>query len=285
MEFRYREDMALVLDLLQCGKKSFADQLGISRMTLDRWLLGKTDPDWVALDRFYGFAYANKIALNSIKAQLYREELDKADKTLLFHGSKAGIEGPLSVGRSRSNNDFGMGFYCGESLAQSAMFVAGFQSPSLYMLALDEGDLRKLEFSVDQEWMLAVAAFRGRLGEFGHHPVVEDIQRRVSEADIVIAPIADNRMYETIDQFIDGEITHLQCQHSLSATNLGRQYVFVSEKSLGSVEILERCFLCKKELEQFELTRQSETEVGRAKAKVARRQYRNQGLYIEELLS
>jgi len=31
-------------------------------------------------------------------------------------------------------------------------------------------------------------------------------------------------MFEIIDSFIEGEITDVQCQHCLSATNLGKQY-------------------------------------------------------------
>ena len=33
--------------------------------------------------------------------------------------------------------------------------------------------------------------------------------------------------FEIIDRFIDGEITDVQCQHCLSATNLGKQYVII----------------------------------------------------------
>lgn len=50
-------------------------------------------------------------------------------------------------------------------------------------------------------------------------------------------------MFEIIDSFIDGEITDIQCQHCLSATNLGMQYVFVSEKALSQITLLERCYL------------------------------------------
>ena len=39
---------------------------------------------------------------------------------ILFHGSKAGIDGKLSLDKSKKANDFGKGFYCGESLEQSA---------------------------------------------------------------------------------------------------------------------------------------------------------------------
>lgn len=284
MNFRIQEDIALVLDMLSCDKKELADQLDVSRMTLDRWLSGTSAPRWEHLDRFYNYATDHGVPLNKIKAQLYTEELELLNEQVLFHGSKSGIKGPISLTAARANNDFGQGFYCGESLMQSAMFVTNFPSSSLYMLAFRPQSLNSLEFSVDQDWMLAVASFRGRLGAYIRHPRIDAIRRRVAEADYIIAPIADNRMYEIIDQFIDGEITDAQCQHSLSATDLGKQYVFTTQKALDHLRIVEHCFLCTKERARYEAARSEETAAGLAKAKAARRQYRNVGRYIEELL-
>lgn len=285
MEFRIQEDIALVLELLTLSKSGLARQLGISRPTLDHWMSGKANPRRAALDAFYGYAFSHDVPLNEIKAQLYKEELERVGATVLFHGSKSGIQGPLSLTASRPNNDFGQGFYCGESLEQSALFVTHFPDSSLFMVAFDPTGLRKEEFNVDRDWMLAVASYRGRLREHLEHPLVQDVRSRVENADYLIAPIAGNRMYETIDLFIDGEITDLQCQHSLSATNLGKQYVFTTQRSLDHLRILEQCFLSTAERKHYEQVRQHGTAAGLAKAKAARRQYRNQGLYIEELLS
>ena len=38
--------------------------------------------------------------------------------------------------------------------------------------------------------------------------------------------------FEIIESFIDGEITDVQCQHCLSATNMGKQYVFIGIKNV-----------------------------------------------------
>lgn len=102
--------------------------------------------------------------------------------------------------------------------------------------------------------------------------------------DYIVAPIADNRMFEIIDSFIDGEITDVQCQHCLSATNLGNQYVFVSEKALKKVSILERCFLAGEEKNSYLNAKKEFNELNRDKVKIARRQYRGNGKYIEEIL-
>ena len=91
-------------------------------------------------------------------------------------------------------------------------------------------------------------------------------------------------MFEIIDSFIDGEITDIQCQHCLSATNLGNQYVFVTQKALSQVEILRHCYLCEAEKQSYISARHKDSKVSNDKVKIARKQYRGQGKYIEEIL-
>ncbi len=90
--------------------------------------------------------------------------------------------------------------------------------------------------------------------------------------------------FEIIESFIDGEITDVQCQHCLSATNMGKQYVFISEKALDNITLLERCFLTDSEKEMYLDTKQKGFQTNMDKVKLARKKYRNQGRYIEEIL-
>ena len=132
--------------------------------------------------------------------------------------------------------------------------------------------------------MLMIAYFRERLGDYADSEVIRELIKQVEGVDYIVAPIADNRMFEIIDQFIDGEITDEQCRHCLSATNLGKQYVFLTDRALRQVELLERCFLTKEEKEFYLFSRQASYEMNRDKVKVARRQYRDVGMYIEEMM-
>lgn len=45
---------------------------------------------------------------------LYRDDLTQNEK-LLFHGAKSEIVGDIDIHKGRYNNDFGQGFYTGES--------------------------------------------------------------------------------------------------------------------------------------------------------------------------
>lgn len=102
--------------------------------------------------------------------------------------------------------------------------------------------------------------------------------------DYVIAPIADNQMYQIINSFIEGEITDEQCKHCLAATNLGAQYVFLNEKSASHVRVLERCYIPINEREHYATIRGEQARLGSDKVKLARIQYRGKGKYIDELL-
>ena len=204
---------------------------------------------------------------------------------MLFHGSKNSLEEPLSLKKSKKNNDFGISFYCGEKLEQAAMFVANYPNSSLYALSLTNKDLTFKQYHVDQEWMLTIAYFRGRLGTFANSAHITELLDKLQGIDYIIAPIADNRMFQLIDSFVDGEMTDLQCQHALSATNLGKQYVFLTDEALCQIKLLERCYLAPEEKTYYLQERMSSLEINHSKVKLARKQYRNQGKYIEEILS
>lgn len=284
MEFQIIQDIETVIELTELSIDEFAKELGVSRVTVNNWLSGKKDISEKNISAFYEYTFRKGIRLNKIKEQLYAEEIVDKSEVLLFHGAKTRIEGKLCLDCSKKKNDFGTGFYCGENLEQSAMFVATFPSSSLYMLKFDCTNLRGKEFCVNRDWMLMIAYFRERLGEYANSELIKELVAEMQGVDYIVAPIADNRMFEIIDQFIDGEITDEQCQHCLSATNLGKQYVFVSEKALNQVELLERCYLAQAEKESYLMSRQESYEMNRDKVKVARKQYRDKGNYIEDIL-
>jgi len=284
-DFQVLNDIEIVQDLLELNAEEMAGEIGVSRVTLSNW---KKDAGRIGqsyLSAFYSMAFKSKIRLNKIKEQLYKEDYSSVSHAILFHGAKTQLDGKIDISRSRKNSDFGQGFYCGESLEQSAMFVSNFPESSLYIVDFNKEGLKSKSFSVDREWMLTIAYYRGRLKEYDTLQVISELISKNRDVDYFIAPIADNRMFEIIDSFIEGEITDIQCQHCLSATNLGNQYVFVSQKAADQISVLEHCYLAKEEKEYYLTSRQESVEMNRDKVKVARKQYRGQGKYIEEILN
>ena len=284
MEYLIDKDIESVLEILEMTMEELADELGVSRMSMNNWIKNKSKPSEKHQKEFYEYVFWKGVRLNKIKEQFYREDYINTGEVLLFHGAKTYIDGGINLEKSKTINDFGKGFYCGESLEQSAMFVATHPKSSLYMLKFKHGNLKKKVYKVDREWMLTIAYFRGRLGEYENSELVRKIKALNKGIDYIIAPIADNRMFEILDSFIDGEITDVQCRHCLSATNLGNQYVFISQKALNNVTILERCFLADSEKELYLNVRRDGFNMNRDKVKLARKQFRNQGEYIEDIL-
>ncbi|WP_129739110.1 DUF3990 domain-containing protein [Massilimicrobiota timonensis] len=270
--------------LLNLSQKQFAEKIDVDAITVARWETGKMDTNENNIEKIYTFALNNNIFINEIKAQLYYEDLANENKLVLYHGAKNVIKGNIDIEHSKNNNDFGKGFYCGESFEQSSLFVSGFDTSSVYILSFNPQNLSSIEYKVNQEWMLTIAYFRGRLSGYEDHPIIKKLINKLEDIDYLVAPIADNRMFRIIDSFIEGEITDEQCIHCLAATNLGFQYVFKTERALSQVKIVERCYLCSKEKEKYQIKRLEDSKVGDTKIKMARRQYRGRGQYIDEIL-
>ena len=284
MTYQFAKDLRAIREILGISQEEFAAELGVQQVTLSRNELGKTKPSQKLMEQVYSFAFRKKIQLNRLKEMLWTENLGNEYK-LLFHGAKSSINGDLSVRASRSNNDFGQGFYTGERYEQAVSFVSGFEKASVYLLQFDKKDLTCRQYEVNQDWMMTIAYYRGALGRYQDHPCVQKLRDDSRSCDYIIAPIADNRMFLIINSFIDGEITDEQCKHCLAATNLGSQYVFVSDKAINHVKLLERCYLSVNEKDYYKNIRSSETKLGDDKVKLARIEYRGKGRYIDEILT
>ncbi len=284
MDFKFSTDLKAIREIEGLSQMEFARQIGVEQVTISRNEMEKTEPSARLLEYVYSYAFNQNIRLNKLKEMLWKENLG-LEKKLLFHGAKSKIEGMIDLQRGRANNDFGRGFYTGESYEQAVAFVSGFDKSSVYYLSLDERNLRCKKYSVDQEWMMTIAYYRGTLDEYKDHPIIKDIAERSRDCDYIIAPIADNRMFRIIHSFIEGELTDEQCKHCLAATNLGMQYVLISEKALSQAELLERVYLSENERQYFKRVRSGETKLGDDKVKLAKRQYRGQGRYIDEILT
>ena len=284
MNYKFSEDLKAIREILGITQGELAEKLGVQQVTISRNENGKTKPSEKLLEQVYSFAFDNNIKLGRLKEMLWLENIKSGHK-LLFHGAKRAIEGEISPSKSRMNNDFGQGFYTGESYEQAVSFVSGFEKSSVYYLDFDDSNLKWKEYEVNQEWMMTIAYYRGALETYENHPVIKKLIKNKEKYDFIIAPIADNRMFQIINSFISGEITDEQCKHCLAATNLGNQYVFTSEKAARKLKILERSYISSSEREHYKGLRAEDAKLGDDKVKLARRQYRGKGKYIDDILT
>lgn len=283
IEFNFNEDMRLIRELMGLSQAEFAEMLHVEAVTVNRWENGSAGFSNDSLERLYMSAYRHGININKIKEQFFAEESDPIEK-LLFHGAKTMIDGALDIDHAKERNDFGKGFYCGESFVQASLFVSGFPQSSVYIFEFDPEGLEHKRYEVDREWLLTIAAFRERLGRYSGNKLIGRLKEEANSADYIIAPIADNRMFQIIDEFIKGSITDEQCIHALAATDFGMQYVMKSEKALKRLVVLERCYLCGEEKRAYSNSRAEDIMNSDNKVNAARIKYRGKGKYIDELL-
>lgn len=283
MEYQIKDDLKLIREYYRISQTELASLIGENRLTIARTEAGISYPRDSFMDKFYGKIYENGLRINLQKEMYYKEKMNSG-MVLLTHGAKTEITGSIDIGKGKPHSDFGQGFYCEESYDNAASFVSRFPKSCIYFISLDTAGLKNHIFSVDNEWMLAIAYFRGMIPPELRGEKIKKILKKLDGVDYIIAPIADNRMFAIITEFIEGLITDEQCKHCLAATNLGMQYVFLTDKSISHLSILERVFIPSIEKNDIIKRQEEANRIGSDKVKLARIQYKNEGQYIGGIL-
>lgn len=285
LNYDFVEDLRVYKEILDFNDSDIIRNFSIPKSSLYRFYKSNSVPSKDTLEKVYNSIFNSGITLSKIYEDVFKTK-EKTDNLILFHGSKEGIHGTLSIKHSNKNRDFGKAFYLGETMQQAVSFISGYADSCVYIVNLKNiSRLKVIEFDVTKEWMILVAYFRGRLSEYSSSKYLKKILNRIKKADIIISPIADNSMYSIINEFINGTITDLQCINSLSANRLGKQYVVLNDDVLkNNVNLLKRIYISKDERIEYEDKKEEDRNVGSAKMKLAMRKYAGKGLYIEELL-
>ena len=136
----------------------------------------------------------------------------------------------------------------------------------------------------DLEWAMIVAYNRGRMERIKGTPFYRKYEKITKGKDLVIGSIANDRMFFVIDNFFVGNITDAALINSLSALQLGKQYVAVTQKGCDAVRIekeipisyLEKLFM--KEVSEANRIK------GLSLANHICKNYRREGLFFDEIL-
>lgn len=283
IEYSFAEDLLAIRELLKISQSELAKFINVQQITISRNETRNTTPSKDLLEKVYGYAYNKGINLSKLKEMLYLENL-KDSHLLLYHGSKNEIKGLINIDKGKNNNDFGQGFYTGENYDQALSYISGYPYSNIYYIDFNNKGLKYLKYNVDQEWMLTIAYYRGLLGKHENHPKIKKLVEKTKTCDYIIAPIADNRMFQIINSFINDEITDEQCKHCLAATNLGNQYVFKTKKSINNIKIIEKLYISNAEKEHYRNISIKNRNLGNDKVKLAKIKYRGKGKYIDEIL-
>lgn len=278
------EDLDFFKEYTGINESELSEVLNIPRSSFHNWRNNRTKVSNVQYEKIYNYIYEEGIRINDLKSQLYKDTETK-NRKILYHGAKKTIEDKIDLKHSKNANDFGIGFYLGQNLYQAASFIAEKMNSNVYIFEFNnKQNLKIKEFDVCEEWMMIIAYYRGLLRNYKITKKLQDYINELKLYDIVIAPIADNNMYQIIDDFVGGNITNQQCISSLAASNLGKQYVFLTNRSLEYLQMKERCYLCNEERKYYRELKRQNFENGKQKVRFAMRKYAGKGKYIDELL-
>ena len=279
-----RNEIIVLCDALKITETELAKKIGVTYETINHWKNERKTIDISNIEKLYSFAYSNKVRFNNIYEQLLKEDCQK-NEVVLFHGAKKPFSMPIDfIKYSKSTNDFGTGFYLGETFEQAANYISFIDRDKVYSFKLNLENLKTYKFNVDTKWMIAIAYYKGWLNDYKNCSFVKNIIDEINDCDIIIAPIADNRMFDIITEYVEGTITDEQCKHALAATNLGFQYVLKTDKAVKQIKLIKEMFVCKKEKEKCIENRVFLIDNGLQKVRMARIEYKGKGKYIEEIL-
>lgn len=273
---------------VEMSQQEFADQLRIAFATVNRWENGKTMPPPSAQKAIYQFCVEHDIDLAGFVINILtkqKEELKKYNPNMeiFFHGSKSGLEGDISP-RSRSQCDFGKGFYMGTEVLQPLTLICNYNKPILYFVAIDKTDLKILELPTDIRWAFVVAYNRGKLESVKEKKIYRKYADYISDYDLIIGDIADDRIFYVLDNFFEGNITDKGLVECLSTLHLGKQYVAVSKKACQKITILKQYELSELELMALKDISEKNRQLGIERANEICKQYRRDGKFFDELL-
>ena len=264
------------------NQEQFASALGTTPLSINRWENGKTMPNRMAQTQLYNFCKERELDVVEIIVSA-KEYTDENHKLVLYHGSKKGIDGDIAP-ISRGECDFGKGFYMGTTTLQPLTLVCNEDKPKFYAVELDTTDLKVLTVDIGMDWAMLIAYYRKEMESAKGTPVYEKYAHMADGYDLIIGYIANDRMYTELSRFFNRTLTDVALINCLSALDLGKQYVAISEKACKQIKVLKEYPLSQLELALLKDMSAERRKEGIALAEEIEIKYRREGKYFDEIL-
>ncbi len=265
---------------LNVSQNEFADALGVSFATVNRWEKGRCKPSQIAVNAIKNLCSDNNIDFSQFEGN---HIITTNEIVTLYHGSKSGIHGAIAP-ISRKRCDFGKGFYMGTDRTQPLTLICNFPDAKLYTLSVDLSNLNILDVEAGLDWALLIAYNRGKMESVKHSAIYNRFANLSNGCDMIIGYIANDKMFVVLDRFFHGEITDLALINSLSALKLGKQYVALTEKACNRIKIFDEQKITEKDRHTLKQVSETNRSKGIATADEICRKYRRDGRFFDEIL-
>jgi len=211
------------------------------------------------------------------------------DYITIFHGSEKIIEHPI-WGEGRKNNDFGIGFYCTESLELAKEWaVSSLRDGFANKYTLDTKHLNILNLNSSAytilNWIAVLVEHRlfsitTPVARRAKSYLIEKFSVNVNAFDIIRGYRADDSYFDYAESFINNAISIEQLAQAMKLGKLGEQIVIKSKYAFTKLKY-----------EGFEVAEQGKYYVHRkSRNDEANRQYfemfdkESDGLYIQDII-
>lgn len=145
----------------------------------------------------------------------------------VFHGSSVSIPNP-DLEHSRIDIDFGPGFYLTEDKHMAEKWAVGRKISIINEYDLNLSGLKVINLGLTKQWLDFVAYNRG----YG------DILFDTADADVIIGPTADDKMFVTISTYLSGFLSAKRAIEYLNVAGFSNQIVLKTEKALNNLSFL-----------------------------------------------
>lgn len=166
---------------------------------------------------------------------------------ILYHGSQEIVQMPV-FGKGKKQNDYGLGFYCTESLELAKEWACpilkdGFAN----QYSFDTKGLKILRLNSDEyhilNWLALLLCNRQidlnqnkQVGLRGRKYIIENFTPDIKDYDVIIGYRADDRYFAFAKDFVQNGISVRQLAKAMKLGELGEQVVLISEKAFGQIE-------------------------------------------------
>ena len=143
---------------------------------------------------------------------------------IIYHGSFCQIEKP-EIKKGKYTKDFGDGFYCTILKEQAIKWAQKYETPIVNMYEYEQdSSLNIKEFSLmTEEWL-----------DF----IIDSRAGKKHNYDIVIGAMADDQVYNYINDLIEGSITREAFWELAKFRHPTHQIAFCTNKSLNSLKFI-----------------------------------------------
>ena len=170
----------------------------------------------------------------------------KNKELIIYHGSISIIEKP-KFGLGKPYNDYGLGFYCTESLDLAKEWaVTKDQSGFANKYSLDLTGLKILDLSKTGNvlhWITLLLKNRffnikSEIAKAGKQYLIKNFSLPVEEYDIIKGYRADDSYFAYAEGFLNNTISIRTLKEALRLGNLGEQVVLISKKAFSQLTFL-----------------------------------------------